>query len=119
MQRFIAVFALMISPLVLAAPAMPLRTGEYVFHHKFAEQPAVESIALLARINGHHIMLINESESAVFPKGVIAEGTLMWHSQSRQWIIGEKKSDRHLKEVGGCSAGPDVVDLQQRIYWTC
>ena len=26
---------------------------------------------------------------------------------------------RTATEVGGCSDGPEVVDLKKRIYWTC
>lgn len=104
---------------VIAAPALPLRSGVYTFKHKFAEQPDMPSLVLTARIRGHHIVLINRSASEVFPKGVIAEGTLMWHAASRQWIIATSKTDRHAKDVGGCSAGPDVVDLRKKIYWTC
>ena len=43
----------------------------------------------------------------------------MWHPASKRWIIGEKPSDRSLQEVGGCSDGPEVVDLVRKIYWTC
>ena len=77
------------------------------------------SITLTAKISGHRIKLINNSQSNVFPKGVIASGKLMWHSSSSQWIIGNSKSDQFAKEAGGCSDGPEVVDLQLKIYWTC
>lgn len=36
-----------------------------------------------------------------------------------QWVIVRSEADRHATEVGGCSDGPEVVDLQQKIYWTC
>ena len=36
-----------------------------------------------------------------------------------QWIIGETEADRYNSKVGGNSAGPDVVDLVERIYWIC
>ncbi|MFZ6875960.1 hypothetical protein ACO0LF_28190 [Undibacterium sp. Di27W] len=102
-----------------AAPPLPIRSGLYTFKHKFAEQPDMPSLVLTAKIRGQHIVLINRSVSDVFPKGVIAEGTLMWHAASKQWIIGTDKADRYAKDVGGCSAGPDVIDLRKRIYWTC
>ncbi len=43
----------------------------------------------------------------------------MWHEQSQQWIIGNKATDTKITDVGGCSEGPEVVDLKQRVYWTC
>lgn len=98
---------------------LPIASGEYIFRHKFAERPNMQSILLTAKITRRHIVLINETQSDVFPKGIIVDGTLMWHAQSRQWIIGIDRSDRHAKDVGGCSDGPEVIDLKQRIYWTC
>ncbi len=77
------------------------------------------SITVSARVRGHHITVINHQASSVFPKGVIAEGTLMWNASAMQWIIGTEPADRDTTEVGGCSAGPEVVDLVRRIYWTC
>jgi hypothetical protein len=98
---------------------LPIANGKYVFRHKFAEQPTIQSFTLIAEISGHRIRLINQSDSDVFPKGVIAKGLLMWRAKSQQWIIGQQESDRAAEEVGGCSDGPEVVDLQQKIYWTC
>ncbi len=108
------------STFAIAQTARPaIQSGQYTFQHKFAEQPNMESISVTAKIDGRHIVLINESDSDVFPKGVIAEGTLMWHQASKQWIIGHNNSDRLATEVGGCSDGPEVVDLTNKIYWTC
>jgi hypothetical protein len=63
--------------------------------------------------------LVNESESDVFPRGILEEGTLIWHKKSAQWIIGQVPADADAGEVGGCSDGPAVIDLEKKIYWTC
>jgi hypothetical protein len=99
----------------------PLASGEYVFVHKFAEaeQSNIPSIKLDVQIRGRHIVLTNNNESSAFPAGVIAEGTLMWHAGSGQWIIGTEPADAEAPEVGGCSDGPEVVDLERKVYWTC
>lgn len=102
-----------------AGPLLPIPSGRYVFEHRYAEHPDMRSIRLEAMIEGDHIVLVNWSDSAVFPKGVLAEGRLMWHAASRQWIVGEQDSDAQAAEVGGCSDGPAVIDLEKRIYWTC
>lgn len=102
-----------------AEPALPIASGRYEFQHRFAEHPRLSSMRLTATIKGRRIVLFNKSGSAVFPAGVVAEGTLAWHAASAQWIIAEGPADRDAEEVGGCSDGPDVVDLEQRIYWTC
>lgn len=79
----------------------------------------MKSIQLLAVIRGRKIELINRTKSEVFPLGGIADGTLMWHAKSKKWIIGLSKSDKSAVNVGGCSDGPEVVDLRKKIYWTC
>ena len=100
-------------------PPLPIPDGVYIFHHRFAEHPDMPSIDLTAKIKGRHVVLINTGSSAAFPNGVIAQGTLMWHLQSKQWIIGQAPGDRSANEVGGCSDGPEVIDLANRVYWTC
>ena len=97
----------------------PLSSGDYVFVHKFAEHPNIPSIKLDVQIRGRHIVLTNNDRTDVFPAGVIEEGTLMWHPATGQWIIGTHPSAVDATEVGGCSDGPAVVDLERRIYWTC
>jgi hypothetical protein len=120
MKHLTLLIALLASLSAVAATLrQPIHSGRYIFQHKFAEHPNMPSISLIATISGQHIVLINEERSDVFPKGVLAEGTLMWHAASGQWIIGTSKSDKNAKEVGGCSTGPDVVDLLKHIYWTC
>lgn len=100
-------------------PPLPLKPGRYTFQHRFAEHPGMNSIKLTAKISGDHIVLVNRTRSEAFPKGVVSEGTLMWHAASKQWIIGKQASDRLAEEVGGCTDGPEVVDLKKKIYWTC
>ena len=120
MKTVIILIALVIPAVAAAAERkLPLHSGQYTFQHKFAEHPNMKSISLTARITGSPIVLINERESDAFPKGVIADGTLMWHSKSKQWIIGQDGSDRHARNVGRCTDGPEVVDLEHRVYWTC
>ena len=97
----------------------PLPSGDYAFMYRFEEHPGIPSIELSAQIRGRHIVLINNNRTDVFPKGVIEEGTLMWHAGSGQWIIVTDPDDADALNVGACSDGPSVVDLQRRIYWTC
>jgi hypothetical protein len=120
-MKYLAMLTAILASAAVMASGRPqsIRSGEYTFHHRFYEQPNIPSIAITAKISGRHIVLINSSQSDVFPLGVIAEGTLMWHGASKQWIIGHDRSDGAAKEVGGCSDGPEVVDLQQKVYWTC
>ena len=100
---------------------LPLKDGEYIFEHKYAEaeQHKIKSINLIVTIKGNHIVVTNKNRFNVFPEGVIEEGALMRHSKSGQWIISTSPSDKDADEVGGCTGGPTEVDLAKRIYWTC
>lgn len=111
--------ALLAAALTASTPEIPLQPGEYQFQHRFVEQPSIEGIRLVATIAGDRIILRNPGPAGVFPHGVVAEGRLMWHAQSGQWVIGNSGADATASEVGGCTEGPEVVDLVLRIYWTC
>ncbi|BCT93940.1 hypothetical protein LYSHEL_29670 [Lysobacter helvus] len=97
----------------------PLADGDYTFAHRFAEQPSMPSVSMHVRIRKGHIVVTNESVSSAFEKGVVDEGLLLWHPATQQWIIGDTPADAKAPEVGGCSGGPEVIDLAKRIYWTC
>ena len=100
-------------------PPMPLRDGEYVFSHYFAEHPNMGGQPLTVRIAGLRVTVLNRSPTSVFPVGVIEEGTLFWRRKSKQWIIADQEEDRRATEVGGCSDGPSMIDLENRVYWSC
>lgn len=72
-----------------------------------------------AVVQGRHIRFTSKPNSSVFPPGVVEEGILLWHVPSKQWIISQNEADAEAAEVGGCSEGPFVVDLEQKIFWTC
>lgn len=116
---FVAILIGLSSLAVAEEPRRPLRSGQYQFTHRYAEQPTQPSINVIATLNGRHITITNPVASSPFPAGVITAGELMWHAESRQWIIITENEDRQAIEVGGCSDGPEVVDLVRRIYWTC
>ena len=120
-MKYLIMLVVLLTSCIAAAstPRQPLRSGTYTFQHKFAEHPDMASITLTAKISGGRIKLINKSQSSIFPLGVIASGKLMWHSSTSQWIIVQDRSDELANDVGGCSGGPEVVDLQLKIYWTC
>lgn len=101
------------------SPAVPLRDGDYLFSHRYAEQPTLAAPPLSVRISGRRVTVINRSDQSVFPLGVVESGTLHWHARAKSWIITNTPADRNAEEVGGCSDGPSVIDLVQRIYWSC
>lgn len=100
-------------------PSFPVADGPYTFVVKFVEHPNRTGGSLDVQVSGRHIRLTSPPGSSVFPVGTVDEGTLLWHAASGQWIISKSKEDAEAPSVGGCSGGPAVVDLQERIYWTC
>ena len=120
MNLFIALIAFAISSSTTASmPRLPIPSGQYLFAHRSAEHPNIVAIPVIVRIAGHHITVTCQVECDGFPKGLIDEGTLMWNKKSKEWVIGYSDSDRYANEVGGCSEGPTVVDLKNKVYWTC
>lgn len=100
-------------------PPVPLEPGRHVFQHRFAEHPGLASIPVEVRLEGRRVTVVNPVASDPFPAGVLAEGALMFHAGSGQWIIGREPADAQAPEVGGCSDGPEVLDLEAKVYWTC
>ena len=120
--------ATLLLALVVAMPCLaqtaeevkvPLRSGTYFFEHRHAEHPDMTSFRLLVTLKDNEISIVKPKSGGPFPQGEIAKGTLFWHAASEQWIIVTSDEDRLATEVGGCSDGPEVVDLKKRIYWTC
>lgn len=101
------------------APTIPLASGQYVFQHRFAEHPLIPSVKLQVTVAGSRIAVVNPTASDPFPAGTLAEGQIMWHAGSQKWFIGHEESDKMASDVGGCSDGPEVIDLVNKIYWTC
>lgn len=98
---------------------LPLKSGSYTFRHQFAEQPNSGSAPVTVKIKGNRISVFNHAKSMGFPKGLIEKGTLIFHQKSQAWIISTSDDDINANEVGGCSDGPTVLDLMNKIYWSC
>jgi hypothetical protein len=97
----------------------PIPAGEYTFQHRFAEHPSMPSVDIQVRFGDGRIVVTNTTPGTPFPLGVVAEGQLRWNGNVGRWIIANSPADVEATEVGACSDGPEVVDLEKRIYWTC
>ena len=109
----------MLAGAVHAAPALPIKSGEYIFQHRDAEFPDSHGFPVRVVVRGNRITVINPKPYGTIPGGVIDRATLMWHAKTKQWILGYSDADREAAEVGGCSDGPNVIDFKARIIWTC
>jgi hypothetical protein len=101
-------------------PEIAVESGEYQFQWKDAEFPTGTGFPVRVEIIESRVRIINDRAHRAVPVGELANGELMWHAQSSQWILGHADSDRLAPSVGGCDgADPFVVDFQTREIWTC
>ena len=117
------------APVLLAAcaattdPKLPIRSGTYVFEHRDAEFDS-PGFPVAVTIRGYNIFVAYDGPNVCMremqgPNNVIYDSVLMWHQESAQWILGYDDADRDADEVGGCSGGPETVDFEKRIIWSC
>ncbi len=122
MKRAGAIIALLgaiFSGMAHADPTLPVKPGEYTFQHRDAEFPDSPGFPVKVAIRGHKVTVANAKPHGPIPSGVIERASLMWHPKTKQWILAHSAADREAADVGGCSAGPNVVDFKTRIIWTC
>jgi hypothetical protein len=121
--RFVAIaLALVFMPACSAAngPEIPVASGAYQFQWKDAEFPNAAGFPVRVEISERRMRIFNDREHRAVPVGELANGELMWHANSSQWILGHAETDKLAPSVGGCDgADPFVVDFQAREVWTC
>jgi hypothetical protein len=99
---------------------IPLVSGAYQFQWKDAEFPTSAGFPVRVEISERRVRIFNDREHRAVPVGELANGELMWHAKSSQWILGHAESDKLAPSVGGCDgADPFVVDFKTREVWTC
>lgn len=107
-----------------ADPELPIKSGTYNFQHRDAEFSHSLGYPVIVTIRGNNIVVTYEGQDSCLREirdsnNVIYDATLMWHRKTAQWILGYEDADRDADEVGGCSTGPDTIDFENRILWTC
>jgi hypothetical protein len=104
----------------IEARALPPESGVYKFQWKDAEFPSSDGFPVRVEVADKRVRIINERTHREVPVGELADGELMWHVKSGQWILGHAESDALAPSVGGCDgADPFVVDFKTRVVWTC
>ncbi len=99
---------------------MPLGNGHYKFQYCDVEyaKPICFS-GLDVRLEGRRVWVTNNTDHLSGGKGLVESGTLHWHEATHQWIIVSAPGEVAATEVGGCSGGPGILDLEKRIYYAC
>lgn len=97
------------------------KSGTYIYTISFAEwdgKSLGENCKVI--IDGNHIKVIHNGGKLSGKKGdIITEGTIMKHTKTGKWIIGENASDKDALEIGGCSSGPIEIDFKHNIVFLC
>ena len=52
-------------------------------------------------------------------KGELIDSGILIKHKSGKWIIAQSVNDKYADEIGGCSDGPSVIDLENKKYWLC
>lgn len=98
--------------------------GTYTYEIAFAEWggKSLGDEIIVVLEDGHVSLIISENSNAIWigaqPRDVIEEGTLRRH-KSGVWMISNDESDVDLKEIGGCTGGPIIIDFKKRTIEMC
>ena len=96
--------------------------GTYRYDIAFAEWDGkTMNEKVTVEIKGDSVKVIYEGDgqlSGVKKGEVLDEGILKKH-KSGQWIITHIESDVEIDEIGGCTGGPAIIDLEGKKFWMC
>lgn len=121
MKKILIALCMIISTFTVAQ--IP-KSGTYVYKLQFAESSYsyLTDAKCKVIIDGEKIKVIfsggGGAHSGLKNGDVIDEGIIIKH-KSGSWIIGRKKSDVELDEVGGCTNGSREIDFKNKVFWTC
>ena len=96
--------------------------GTYTYRMAYDEwRGAPLGSTCLVEINGDKVRILHDGEGNSSKKkgDVLDEGILMKHEPTGHWIIGHSPEDAQATELGGCSDGPTIIDVVNRIYLSC
>ena len=119
-KRSLLIFLFAVSTQVLSA--QKIKNGVYIFNIRDIEYHGMIVGKCKAIVKGDHIKLIYLSGnlSLIKPGDIYAEGLLLRHKRTNQWIITSKRGDVNATEVGPCSeTGPRTIDFRTKIIEQC
>ena len=99
-----------------------LTDGKYKFTLAFSEHASRDTDATCdVLIKGNTVTVIHDgNEHITGKKGeIIYKGILLKHEKSGKWVVSESISDLTEKEIGACAGGPHIIDLKNKIFWSC
>jgi hypothetical protein len=111
--------ALALCPSAANAPVPPIATGSYRFELRDPEFPDQAPIETRGTVVLDEVVFTTVGNSSRFPPGTRFEGKLAWNAANGKWVLASSPGDGSAKDVGGCSDGPEVVDLEHFVFWVC
>jgi hypothetical protein len=78
-------------------------------------------VTVIAIVKGNRIVVVYDKTDLenIKKNDMLAEGFLLKHKVTGDWIIAQKQEDVYAEEVGGCSDGPIIIDLENGFYYFC
>lgn len=121
-RRLPTLLFLALSSLVATKAAIAIDDGEYTFTIAFAEWDG-QSLGATCKvvIKGNSVIVLHDGNRTLSGRAgeIIDEGFIMQHKATGKWIVGKTENDKLAPEVGGCTDGPSIIDLENRIFWLC
>ncbi|RYD69931.1 MAG: hypothetical protein EOP53_26315 [Sphingobacteriales bacterium] len=102
--------------------AQKIKDGIYNFKIKDLEYHGMVVGTCKAIVKGDSVKLIytGGNLTLIKPGDIYAEGLLLKHKRTNQWIIGTKKEDANAKEAGPCSDnGIRTINFKHKIIEQC
>lgn len=93
--------------------------GTYIYDVAFAEwQGKSMGAKVEVQIKGDSIFVYSYQGLSGEKGELIDSGILVKHRKG-EWIIAHSPNDRNADEIGGCSDGPSIIDLENEKFWLC
>ena len=88
-------------------PSVPLPSGTYQFHQLDDEFAESLGFPVALTIQGTHYTVTTPGPlcGGIAAGDVLATGVILWHRSTKEWILGDSKSDRDAPDVDLGSEG--------------
>lgn len=94
--------------------------SEYEYTIEFAEfGVGAMTLPCTVAFSNDSVYVILTDSSFLGNIGDTIEAGIFTRHKSGMMIIQHNESDIYEEEIGGCTGGPSVIDITNRIYWMC
>ena len=102
-----------------STPRTP-ENGTYDYRIEFAEfVEGAMTVPCKVQFKNDSVFVINIEDNFLGAKGDTLDTGILTMHKSGRWIILHNEDELNADEVGGCTDGPTVIDIEKKIYWMC